>query len=103
MSNLKTRKVDIENLRISSLDLELIVQALVKEYLTTERKVKELKEEYISFQEDKHISLEALSFLGYKCECLETREEDLYSLIINLKGGKEEIEKQRSSKYLLYR
>ncbi|HGD0580693.1 TPA: hypothetical protein ACH354_002356 [Clostridium perfringens] len=103
MSNLKTRKVDIENLRISSLDLELIVQALVKEYLTTERKVKELKEEYISFQEDKHISLEALSFLGYKCECLETREEDLYSLIINLKGGKEEIEKQRNSKYLLYR
>lgn len=99
----KTNKIIVENLKISTLDLELIVQSLVKEYLATGKKLENLKKEYISFKEDKKVNLEALSFLGYKSECLETREEDLYSLIINLKGGKEEIERQKGDKYLLYK
>lgn len=102
MNNM-VKTIEKEKLIIASSDLELIIQSLVKEYLITEKKIKELKSEYISFKEDKHLNLDALSFLGYKCECLETREEDLYSLIMNLKGGRKEIEKQRNSKYLLYR
>ncbi|MBS4893766.1 MAG: hypothetical protein KHZ90_08325 [Veillonella parvula] len=99
----KIREIKQEKLIIASSDLELIIQSLVKEYLITEKKIEELKSEYTSLKQDKHLNLKTLSFLGYKCECLETREEDLYSLIINLRGGKEEIEKQRSNEYLLYK